>query len=60
MEIYKAGIMPLDALHLARAEKARVDDFCTCDDSLLKKARALFGSQMKVVSPIQLLVEMEK
>jgi len=30
------GIKPLDALHLASAEDAQADYFCTCDDRLFK------------------------
>jgi len=58
-EIADAGVMPMDALHLASAEKAKADYFCTCDDKLLKKAKALCEPEMKVVSPVQLLEEME-
>jgi predicted nucleic acid-binding protein len=34
-----SGIKTFDALHLATAETAQVDYFCTCDDRLLKKVR---------------------
>ncbi|QQS48112.1 MAG: PIN domain-containing protein [Acidobacteriota bacterium] len=54
------GLIALDALHVALAEKAGADIFCTCDDRLLKKARALCDSGMKVLSPIELVVEGEK
>ena len=30
--LIKTGIKPVDALHLASAEAARADYFCTCDD----------------------------
>jgi len=58
-ELADAGIMPLDALHLSSAEKAEADYFCTCDDKLLKKAKALCEPGMRVVSPIELLEEVE-
>ena len=51
------GVKPLDALHLACAEEAGVDYFCTCDDRLLKKARSMKDFKMKVVSPIELIQE---
>ena len=51
------GLMPLDALHLASAQAARADYFCTCDDKLLRKARPLCEPGMRVVSPVQLLQE---
>ncbi len=54
------GIKPLDALHLASAEEAQVDYFCTCDDKFLKKARAISGLRMRVVSPIELIKELER
>jgi predicted nucleic acid-binding protein len=58
-ELAGAGIMSLDALHLASAEKAEAAYFCTCDDKLLKKAKALCEPRMRVVSPIELLEEIE-
>lgn len=58
-EMTDAGVMPLDALHLASAEKEKADYFCTCDDKLLKKAKALCEPEMKVVSPIQLLEDID-
>ncbi len=51
--------MPLDALHLASAQEMQADYFCTCDDKLLKKAKALCGPGLKVVTPIQFLEEVE-
>jgi predicted nucleic acid-binding protein len=52
--------MPLDALHLASAEAAQVDYFCTCDDRLLKKAKTVHDLKTVVVSPIELAEELEK
>jgi predicted nucleic acid-binding protein len=54
-----AGIHALDALHLALAETAGVDYFCTCDDRLLKKARTLSDLKVKVLSPVSLIEEIE-
>lgn len=51
------GIHFLDAVHLASAESARVDYFCTCDDGFLKKARKISGLKVKVVSPPELAEE---
>jgi predicted nucleic acid-binding protein len=56
-EFVNAGIKPLDALHLASAEHARADYFCTTDDKFLKKAKALKKLKTKIVSPIQLIEE---
>jgi predicted nucleic acid-binding protein len=56
----KSGIKPLDALHVASAEEAGADHFCTCDDRLLKKAKAVAGIRTRVVSPIELIEELEQ
>lgn len=54
------GVKPLDALHLALAEAAGADYFCTCDDRLLRKLRQIQGLKMQVASPIDLAQELEK
>jgi predicted nucleic acid-binding protein len=59
-ELNALGFSPLDALHLASAEEAEVDYFCTCDDRFLKKMKALSGLKMKAVSPIELIGEIER
>ena len=55
-----SGIKPLDALHLASAIEAQADFFCTCDDRFLKKARSLDTSPTIVVSPLELVAEIQK
>ncbi len=59
-ELERLAIKPLDALHLASAEEAQADYFCTCDDALLKKAKAVSNLAVKVVSPVELAEELEK
>jgi len=59
-ELNRSGFNPLDALHLASAEEAKADYFCTCDDRLLQKAKTVSDIQTKVVSPIELAGEVEK
>jgi predicted nucleic acid-binding protein len=54
-----AGIKALDALHLASAVEAQVDYFCTCDDRFLKKACSLTAAPTKVVSPLELVAELQ-
>jgi len=54
------GIKPLDALHLALAEASKADYFCTCDDQLAHKARRIGDLQVKVISPLDLIQEIEK
>jgi predicted nucleic acid-binding protein len=53
----QSGLKPMDALHLAFANWAKVDYFCTSDDKLLKKSKRLKNLATKVVSPLQLLAE---
>ena len=53
----KAGMKPLDALHLASASWAKAAYFCTCDDKLLKKGKKLKSLETKVVSPLELIAE---
>lgn len=59
-ELNSMGIKPLDALHLASAEAAHADYFCTCDDKLLRFAKNLKDLQVSVVSPLELIGEIEK
>lgn len=54
------GIKPLDALHLAMAEAGQVDYFCTCDDQLRRQAKHIEDLAVQVVSPIELIQEIEK
>lgn len=56
-EIETSGIKSFDALHLASAEAGRADYFCTCDDKLLRKAKARRDLKTKAVSPIELFEE---
>jgi predicted nucleic acid-binding protein len=51
------GFTALDALHIASAETERVDYFCTCDDRLLKRAKAQADITIKVVSVLELAQE---
>jgi predicted nucleic acid-binding protein len=51
------GFKAFDALHIAAAESARVDYYCTCDDRVLKKSRQQGDLSVKVVSPLELANE---
>lgn len=53
----EAGLKPFDALHLACAEEAGADYFCTCDDRLLKRARIIHSRLLRILNPLELLVE---
>ena len=54
-----SGLKPLDALHLAAASTAKADYFCTCDDKFLRKAKTLEGLDTTVVSPTELVMELD-
>jgi hypothetical protein len=54
------GIGSLDALHLASAIEADADYFCTCDDKLLKRAKVTDTQNTQVVSPLELIAELEQ
>ena len=54
------GFQPLDALHLAMAEAAEVDVFCTCDDKLLRTAARIRSLRVRVTSPLDLAKELGK
>lgn len=53
------GLRPADALHLASAVHGQADFFCTCDDKLLRRARRVDTSRTRVVSPLELIEEIE-
>lgn len=54
------GIKPLDALHIALAEKGNADYFCTCDDKLLRNAKKINDLRVKMINPVDLVQEIEK
>lgn len=54
------GIKPMDALHLASAVVAKADYFCTCDDRFLKRAKTMDTGHTKVISSIELFMEVTK
>lgn len=53
----KQGVQAMDAVHLALADKAKADYFCTCDDKLFRKAQALQGLTCKVITLLGLVPE---
>ncbi len=53
------GIQATDALHLAAAEAAGADYFCTCDDRFLRRALTIGDLQIAIVSPLALIEKME-
>ena len=59
-ELHDLGLKPLDALHLASAEAGHADFLCTCDDRFLRRAREIRGLATKVISPVELIGELER
>jgi hypothetical protein len=55
----KQGIKPLDALHLVGAVEGGADLFCTCEDRFLKRAKAADTGRTRLVSPLELIAEVE-
>jgi hypothetical protein len=47
-EIKKLGISPIDSLHLASAEAARVDYFISCDYDVCRR----YKGDLKVMNPV--------
>ena len=58
-ELNQVGIDTLDSMHLASAEEGDADFFCTCDDSFLTKAKREVSGGTQVVSPLDLVEEIE-
>jgi predicted nucleic acid-binding protein len=58
-EFLEFGLKPLDALHLACAEQGQADYLCTCDDRFLRNARAIPSMKTTIISPIELIKELE-
>ena len=56
-EFEKRGFAAFDALHLASAEAAQADYFCTCDDKFLKRAKAQNDLKIRVCNPLELAQE---
>lgn len=54
------GIKPIDALHVALAEKGKADYLCTCDDKLLRNSKKVKDLAIKVINPVDLVQEIEK
>ena len=55
----KRGIKSMDAIHVALAETAAVDYFCSCDDRLLRKLKRMKELSFKSMSPLELIEELE-
>lgn len=61
LELKSMGLRPLDALHVACAEKAKAEIFLTTDDNLLSKAlKSKRTLKVKVVNPLRWVMEVLK
>ena len=58
-QITESGIKPLDAIHLALAEAAGAEYFCTCDDQLLQRGKRIQDLKLRILSPVNLVQEIE-
>ena len=54
VDLESQGIKPIDALHLACAERAKVGCFITCDDAIIEKYE---GKAMNVLNPMDFVME---
>ena len=52
------GMKPLDSLHVACAEHAKVRYFCTCDDRLIKRLKTVGLMNLLIVTPLELIQEL--
>lgn len=57
--LVQAGIKQLDAFHLAAAIGCGAGYFCTTDDQLLKRGKALNTGATSVVSPLELILKLD-
>jgi predicted nucleic acid-binding protein len=60
MSFVQLGVKIMDALHLAAAEFATADYFCTCDDRFLRRAKGIKPLGTIVVSPLELIEVIER
>ena len=60
-EFEAQGMRPLDALHLASAERGRAQSFVTCDDRILKRARqGKLGTRLTIGTPVEFVATRKK
>jgi len=55
LEFEKFGMLGMDALHIACAQKAKVDFFITCDDNLIKKLKRIDNLGIKYYNIIDFI-----
>ena len=50
----------MDALHLASAIVSEINFFCTVDDKFFIKAKKFATLKTKIISPLELIAEVER
>ena len=55
---HKMRIPPIDSLHIAAAEAAKVDYFITCDYTIIKRCGVDKGG-MRVITPLEFITQYE-
>ena len=55
LEFEKYGLMGIDAVHIACAEKAKANFFVTCDDNLIKRLKRIDNIEFLYYSVIDFL-----
>jgi len=60
IEFEKAGIKPIDALHLSTANLNNIKYLCTCDDKFLKNSQKIKSIGTIVILPTELIKEVIK
>ncbi len=59
-EYIEQGIKPTNALHLSSAVMNNAHYFCTTDDKFFRKAKNTDTANTRVVSPLELIIEVIK
>jgi len=54
------GLKPMDALHVACAEAAGADYFCTCDEAIVRKTVDMADLGTAIVTPVELAKELDQ
>lgn len=57
LELTKMGISAMDSLHIACAEKGKVDVLLTTDDHLIRKANQSNKVKIRIENPVKWLLE---
>ncbi len=60
VELKKFGFKPFDALHIACAEKGKVDILLSTDDNLIRKSMNVASLKIKIDNPLKWVTEVFK